>query len=38
MTETYKAQRSSRMHRSRRPAATHLVLVAGSRTASNDGS
>jgi hypothetical protein len=37
MTTTYKAQRSSGLHRSRRPAATHLVLVTGTRTAGNDG-
>jgi hypothetical protein len=37
MTETYKAQRSSGPHRSRRPAATQLVLVAVTRTAVHDG-
>jgi hypothetical protein len=38
MTTTYKAQRSSGPHRSERPAATHLALVAVTRAAGNDGS
>jgi hypothetical protein len=37
MTRTYKAQRSSGPRRSGRPAATHLALVAVTRTAVHDG-
>jgi hypothetical protein len=37
MTEIYLAQRSSALHRSGGPAATHLALVAVICTAVNDG-
>ena len=37
MTETYKAQRSSGLNRSGRPAATHLMLVCRRRATDNDG-
>jgi hypothetical protein len=37
MTETYQAQRSSALHRSERPAARDLALVAVTRTAVHDG-